>query len=210
MVKNEELVEVFHEFKNPLATIKANIDIIKEYTQTHYENNFRVIDNEIMKIDNIINKYLTFNTQRKLEKDYVYFGEILEGIISENILTYPEITFNITNIKDLSILAYEYHIYMIFSNIIKNSIESMNGVGAIKINILEKEGMANIQIIDAGYGITDNELTLLKKGLYTSKQNGSGIGTTIINSIVQLYNGEFYLVKNANTGTKAVVNLPLE
>ncbi len=207
MTENENLVEVFHELKNPIATIKINIDLIKDYYSNNLNRNFEVIENELIRIDNIIKKYLNFSDTKDAIKDIIYFSEIISSIIEENMLTYPDVNFVVNNESDIYILAYEYHLYMVFSNIIKNSIEAMNGVGNIIINISEKEGIATIEVIDDGIGITDNIIKRLQKGQYTSKPNGNGIGTIIINNILKIYNGEFNLLPQS-IGTKAIVKIP--
>ncbi len=209
MLKNDSLVEVFHELKNPLSTIKINIDLLKEFNSCTSEKNILVIENEISKIENIMNKFLCFNNNNNIEKDLVFFSEIINSIIEENELSYPDVNFVINQDEDLSILAYEYHMYMMFSNIIVNSIEAINGVGHIVVNIFEKEGVCNIEIIDDGYGITNNELQMLNQGMYSSKPKGSGLGTNIVKKIVNIYNGEFILMNN-EVGTKAIVKMPIE
>ncbi len=205
---NEDLVEIFHELKNPIAIIKINLDLIKEYGTNNFTKNFNVIENEINKIDNIIKRYLDFNNPKNAQKDYIYFSDIINLIIEENKLSYPDVIYFLNDKSDSSILAHEYQLYMVFSNIIKNSIESMKGIGKIIINISESEGICNIEIIDNGYGITDTELNLLSSKKFTTKPNGTGIGTSIIKNIINIYDGEFYLLNNVN-GTKAVVKFPL-
>ncbi len=211
--ETDSLVEIFHELKNPLSTIKVNIELIKEYEQKKYSKNFDIIENEINKMDNIIKRYLSFATQKTLEKDQVYFSEIMENIINESNKTYHDVHFKVNENFDAYILAYEYHIYMIFSNIIKNAIEAVNGVGKIIVNISEKDGMAQIDIIDDGIGITSAQIKKINEGFYTSKPNGNGLGTAIIRNTVKIYNGEFYLINRELydnlSGTVAVVRIPL-
>ncbi len=207
MTKNENLVEVFHELKNPISTIKVNIDLIKDFYTNNLDRNFEVIENELIRIDNIIKKYLSFSDVNEASKDIIYFNEVISSIFEDNAITYPDVIFSVNCDSDIYILGYEYHIYMIFSNIIKNAIEAMNGVGNITVNITEREGIAEIEVIDDGSGITDNVIKRLQKGQYTTKPNGTGIGTVIINNIVKLYNGEFNLLPQP-IGTKAVVRIP--
>ncbi len=209
MIESEELVEIFHELKNPLAIIKINMELLKELHKSNFNVNFDTIENEILKIDNIIKRYLSYSEQKHLCKDLVYFKDVILNIIEENRLSYPDVTFEVIDKDEVSISAFEYHIYMIFSNIIKNSIDAMNGVGHIKINIFDKEGVATIETTDSGYGITEYELSKLNEGKFTSKPLGSGIGTSVIKNIINIYNGNFYLAKSDIIGTKAIVEMPV-
>ncbi len=211
--QTDNLVEIFHELKNPLSTVKVNIELLKEYEHENYSKSFDIIENEIDKMNNIIRRYLSFTNQKTLEKDQIYFSEVIQNIIDENKKTYNEIYFDLNDDFDTFILAYEYHIYMIFSNIIKNAIEAVNGVGKIHIKITEKDGMAQIEIIDDGSGITNAQIKKINEGFYTSKPNGNGIGTAIIRNTVKIYDGEFYLINreiyDGCNGTVAVVRIPL-
>ncbi len=207
MTKDENLVEVFHELKNPISTIKINIDLIKDCYKNNNDKCFDVIENELIRIDNIIQRYLCYSDTVNASKDVVYFNEIITSIISDNTLSYPDVHFTVNCEEDIYILAYEYHIYMIFSNIIKNSIEAMNGIGNITVNIVDREGIAEIEIIDDGIGITESVIKRLQKGHFTTKPNGSGVGTVIINNILKIYNGEFNLLPQP-IGTKALIKIP--
>ncbi len=204
----DNLTEVFHELKNPISTIKINIDLMKTKPNS-FEKNIDVIDNELSKINNILNCFLNFNSTKELTKDIIYFNDVIKTIINENKLTYPNISFNIIYESDISILAFEYHIYMIFSNIIKNSIEAISGYGEINIRISENEGIGLIEIVDTGCGISASTIQKLSKGKYTTKKQGTGLGTIIIKNILDIYNGDFHLITQ-DKGAKAIVTIPLE
>lgn len=207
MIENENLVEVFHELKNPLAIIKINVELMKEYEHKKQKKNFEVIENEVNKIENIVKKYILFTKEKHLEKDCIYFSDIIKNIIAENKIPYPDINFELEGNEELFIFAYEYHMYMIFSNIIKNAIEAINGVGNIHTYIFEKDGIMNIYIKDDGIGIQDFDK--IKDKFYTTKSSGTGIGTTIISNTVHLYNGDFYLKNNETQGATAIIKIPI-
>lgn len=205
------LAEVFHEIKNPLSTIKINVEILKDnINEISFEHGFSVIENEILRIENVLNKYITFDKDQKLEKEKIYFFDVIKNISAQNKITYPDVSVRVYDPQEVSILAYEYHIFMVFSNIIKNAIEAMKSVGNIDIFIKEVEGLAIIEIFDEGIGLKPHEIENIKKGNYTSKINGSGLGTAIIYNIVNIYNGTFYLANRENTnGAIAVLQLPV-
>lgn len=211
MGENNSLIEVFHEVKNPLATIKINLELLKENLYDHsFDNNLDVISNEINRIDAVLNKYRDYDLQKDLEKDYIFFSEVILSIAEENSITYPDILISVLDNDDVSIMAYEYHIYMIFSNLIKNAIEAMNGIGNIDVRIKKDDGLATIEILDQGVSITENQLLKIKKGGYTSKPNGQGLGTSIVKNICSIYNGTFSLSPRLEVGTKAIVQFPIE
>lgn len=211
MSENSNLVEVFHEVKNPLATIKINLELLRENLYDHtFDNNLEVISNELNRIDAVLNKYRDYDLQKDLDKDYIFFSEVIMSIAQENQITYPDILISIVDNDDVCILAYEYHIYMVFSNIIKNAIEAMNGIGSIDVRIKKDDGLATIEILDEGVSITESQLVKIQKGGYTSKPNGQGLGTSIVKNICLIYNGTFSLSPRNDIGTKAIVQFPIQ
>lgn len=208
MDKNENLIDVFHELKNPLATIKINLELLREYQNKRQRKNFDVIENEVNKIENIVHKYITFTKEKHLEKKHVHIYTVIHNIIDENKLSYPDVKFELTDKNNCFIIGYEYHMYMIFSNITKNAIEAINGIGNISIEIFKDEKLVSIHIKDDGLGIKENEFKKIQNEFYTSKINGSGIGTTIITNIINKYNGNFYLTNNEDQGATAIIELP--
>jgi PAS domain S-box-containing protein len=65
-----------------------------------------------------------------------------------------------------------------------------------------------IEIIDNGPGIPDQELETIEQGEETPLQHGTGLGLWIVYWTVSLYGGEVTFVDNSPRGTGVVLNLP--
>ncbi len=204
--------ELAHEIKNPLAMLKMNVDILNSTVEN--EENRKILltmVNEINKIDKVVKSFLNFTMEKDLEKDNVYIKDIIENIINDNYLTFPKTVINlIWEDDDICIVGHEYHMNMIFNNLIKNSIEAMSGVGVINIKMTQQDGIGIVTIEDNGKGIHIEDKKNILQDFYTTKDNGSGIGLTIVNNIVKIYNGDFYIDNNDKEGVTATVKLPLE
>ena len=83
------------------------------------------------------------------------------------------------------------------------------------INISQKEKITLlitnyilITIKDTGIGFSYNEKRELIKPYYTTKKNGSGLGLSIVNKIINEHNGKIEFISE-NNGAKVELTLPL-
>ncbi|WP_343161186.1 PAS domain S-box protein [Halogeometricum sp. CBA1124] len=72
----------------------------------------------------------------------------------------------------------------------------------------KSEDWVDIEIIDNGPGIPDQELETIKQGKETPLQHGTGLGLWIVYWTVSLYGGEVTFVDNSSRGTGVVLSLP--
>ncbi|MEA5389440.1 PAS domain-containing sensor histidine kinase [Haloarculaceae archaeon H-GB11] len=70
------------------------------------------------------------------------------------------------------------------------------------------EEWIDIEIVDNGPGIPDEELETIKQGEETPLQHGTGLGLWIVYWTVSLYGGEITFVDNSQRGTAIVLSLP--
>jgi len=94
--------------------------------------------------------------------------------------------------EDLSISADDKLIEQILINLVKNSIEAIDGVEQGKISL--RAGQVNdrkiIKVSDNGKGITAVEIDNIFVPFYTTKESGSGIGLSLARQIMRAHKGE--------------------
>jgi nitrogen-specific signal transduction histidine kinase len=96
---------------------------------------------------------------------------------------------------------------MIF-NIIKNSIEAMDGGGSIDISVRKEAGMAVLLFEDTGPGLPQgmNEVSLFGT---QNKVEGTGFGLFLVNEFVKLHRGELSFRNGKDTGAVFEIKIPL-
>jgi PAS domain S-box-containing protein len=72
----------------------------------------------------------------------------------------------------------------------------------------QSEEWIDIEIVDNGPGIPDQELETIEQGEETPLQHGTGLGLWIVYWTVSLYGGEVTFVDNSPRGTGVVLSLP--
>ncbi len=97
-----------------------------------------------------------------------------------------------------------------FVNIIKNAMEAIGNNGTITIRMGKKEGRCFVIIEDSGSGIAPEARANLFTPFFTTKENGQGIGLTMVQEILSRHQFEFSLDGQAGQPTQFVVffNVP--
>ena len=214
-----------HEIKNPLTPIQLVIDrlnskfssLLNDKDKLNFNDNLNVINKQIKQIENLINEFSDF---ARMPKPILKEHDIIK-IINENILLMNELD----NSIKINLKTYQKSIYIkcdseqfnrIFTNLFKNSIDSINEKFTkkpylskkIELEILKKDDYIEITIYDNGSGFKNNNLNDLLKPYFTTKKNGTGLGLPIVNKIINDHNGTFKLLKN-NSGAEIKISLPI-
>ncbi len=206
-----------HEIKNPLTPIQLSIDRIKEKyikqvdknEKDNFEENLKIINNQIKQIGNLVNEFSDF---ARMPKPVLKKNDLIK-IVYENIKLLSEIDSSIKidlNHKKPSILLVcdKEQISRVIFNLIKNSIESIqqkaentsNFDKIITIEIFEINNQINIIITDSGLGFKNikNNIKDILNPYFTTKKNGTGLGLSIVNKIINDHNGEIGFVSIPN------------
>ena len=109
--------------------------------------------------------------------------------------------------EDVQIYGHMYKLIVLFSSLIENSIQAMNNSGEINIIGIPMGSKVRVQIQDSGPGIPDEVLDKLFSTLATTKKHGSGLGTKMAKSIVDLHQGTISVSNNPTTFT---IDLPFQ
>ena len=212
-----------HEIKNPLTPIQLTIDRINTKfinqidikDKSNFEENLKIINNQIKQIGNLVNEFSDFarmpkpvlkkNNLIQILDDNVKFLSELDKEIKIELKKTPEEIYFISDKEQLS---------RVFLNLIKNSIESIQqkveNTGNIgkKITIEIKENNDHIKIIiidnGIGFGIFKNNIKDILHPYFTTKKNGTGLGLSIVNKIVNDHNGKINFIP-INDGAKVEI-----
>ena len=214
-----------HEIKNPLTPIQLIIDrfnskfsiLMNENDKSNFNENLKIINKQIKQIENLINEFSDF---ARMPKPILKKHDIVK-IIKENIFLMNEIDRSIkidlkTFKEPLDIKCDSEQFNRIFTNLFKNSIESLNEKYSknpdfskkIDIEIFKKGDYINVIIKDNGIGFGEKNLNDLLKPYFTTKKNGTGLGLPIVNKIINDHNGTLKLIQD-KLGAKIQINLPI-
>ncbi|WKC58297.1 nitrogen regulation protein NR(II) [Borrelia sp. P9F1] len=211
---------IAHEIKNPLGAIDINLQLLKkeidrqELKSTKANNYFRIIKEEINRMDKTVTDFLLTVRPIKIMAEKRNINDIVESVYN---LLNPEL-----ENKDIKLLLHpkkvspvlvdEKLLRQVIINIIKNAeealIESNKRMKKIDISIQESKDKIYIIIKDNGDGIKDETKDEIFKPQFSTKEKGSGIGLTISYKIVKEHGGEIFVESKNMKGTTFTITLP--
>jgi two-component system nitrogen regulation sensor histidine kinase NtrY len=211
--------QVAHEIKNPLTPMKLNIQQLykswKDSVPGFEKKLEKFTKNQIEYIENLSSIASAFSSFAKMPGANPVEVDLLEQVKTtlELFKNTDNLTFRINwpHENKIMVFADKEHLNGIFSNLIKNGIQSVPSgkEGVIKINLELKGDKVVVSVSDNGTGIPDE----LKKNLFipnfTTKSSGMGLGLSIVKRYVESANGKVWFESQQNIGSVFFVELPV-
>ena len=104
-----------------------------------------------------------------------------------------------------SVMMDKNQMELVFVNVLKNAMEAIGNNGTITIRMGKKEGRGFVIIEDTGSGIAPEARANLFTPFFTTKENGQGIGLTIVQEILSRHHFEFSLVGQPGQPTQFAI-----
>lgn len=210
LIKSERLsaigelaARLSHDLRNPLSVIKSSVEISlirnKESLSPKDHEIIQRINNAIQRMTNQIEDVLDYVKTTELQKNRMSVKSCLTNIVDE--LQPNKINIKIPD-NDITILADEVKLQIVFSNLIKNAMDAIGDeLGTIEIKFHDEENHVIIDIIDSGSGIKEDNINKIFEPLYTTKQTGTGLGLVSCKNIIEQHGGKISVKNNPTTFT---------
>ncbi|WP_338351043.1 ATP-binding protein [Nonlabens tegetincola] len=215
--RNQELSDYAHMVSHDLKSPLRSIDTLSSWLQEDYKNSLDAtgqqhldtVRENVLKMDNLIDGILQYSSIDKHNSDFydVHPNKIISEII--NSIVVPENIKLVVN--ELPVIKGDtYRVRQLFQNLITNAItynDKEQGYIEIGYNNSEK-GMFYIK--DNGIGIDKKYHQKIFKTFekLENKKGSSGIGLSIVNKIIEYYNGQIWIESEPGIGTTFYFTLP--
>ncbi len=207
----QSLFKMTHEVKNPLAVCRGYLDMLdSDYEK--YNEYIPVISKEINRTLTLMDDFLDY-TKIKVAKEDTDICMLLEDIRDElmPLLKNNNIKYEFIIPDDEVYLDLDYNrIKQVFINIYKNSIEAKKKNMKIILKAYIRSNQLVIKVSDNGVGMSKDTLKHIGENFYTTKENGTGLGVSLSQEIINLHNGKMYYKSQLNKGTDVFIELPVK
>lgn len=223
-LKDDFLDTVAHELKTPITSIKASSEVLTEAEDMPFELRQKFLNNIIQdteRLNVLINDILDLEKMAsgrdvlnlKLQAFDRCIEDAINGISSIAKRKNVDVRFQSkTQIQT----EFDYSkMLQVFTNLLSNSLKFVSeNDGKIKVFLEENSEGISFKIRDNGKGIPEEELDLIFKKFYQSKNQtfkkplGSGFGLAICKQIVQMHGGEIFANSNLERGAELIIKLP--
>ena len=215
--------KIAHEIKNPLTPIQLIIDSLrKKYSELFDEKNkesflekIKTINKQIKLIEKLVNEFSDFARMPKPIFKKNELNKIIKDSINLMKTNDKDIVINFNTEEVHYVNSDTEQLNRVFINLLKNSIESLKEKHQ-KTGDFKKKIDVEIQLIndyisivvqDNGTGFTNNDLKTLSKPYFTTKKEGSGLGLSIVEKILNDHNGFIEFISQKE-GAKIKILLP--
>ena len=210
-----------HELKTPLASIKLlsdsilqndmDMDTIREFVSD--------IGNEADRLNRMSQKLLSLTrVEGQLDGDceIMYMGPTVERVVRmlSGIAQSSQITISMDLAGDCPILVLEDDLYQIAFNLVENGIKYNLPGGCLHISLHKDAENAILMVQDTGTGIPEDALGYIFERFYrvdkarSRKTGGSGLGLSIVKTMVERNNGTIHAESTLGKGTTFTVIFP--
>ena len=208
----DSLFKITHEIKNPIAVCKSYLDMFDINNKEHIKY-INILKEENEKILLLLQDFLAMN-KIKIQKEILDINMLLEDVVDQltPLLKGKNIKFDYDIALDEVFIEGDYNrLNQVFINMIKNSVEALDGIKNPKISLNHKidGNKFIISIEDNGSGINESDMERIKEPFYTTKKNGTGLGVSLSCEIISAHDGTLEYFSKVNEGTKVVISLPI-
>lgn len=225
--KSMFLANISHELRTPLNIIMSINQMLKLYLNKSELDKNQVEKKVNMQVQNCYRLLRLVNNLIDITKiDSGHFeivkrrGNIVQIVecITMSVVEYIEdkginLIFD-TDIEENSFYFDPDAIERIVLNLLSNAIKYTPSGGCIFVNLQSVDGGVIISIKDTGVGIDEGKINVIFERfkqvdeLLTRRHEGSGIGLSLVKSLVQMHGGSIEVHSEAEKGTEFLVMLP--
>jgi signal transduction histidine kinase len=211
--------QIAHEINNPLTPMKLNVQQLfkswKDKVPDFEKKIERFTDNQIEYIENLSSIASAFSSFAKMPRTNPVEVDLIEQINTtlELFKNAGNVSFvvNWTQGNKVLIFADKEQLNGIFSNLIKNAIQSVpdDREGLVSIDIDSGPGTVIVTISDNGTGISEHVKSRMFTPNFTTKSSGMGLGLSIVKRYVENANGKIWFESQTGLGSRFFVEFPV-
>lgn len=202
-----------HELKTPLTTIKASLEVLKIDdipSIEDYKENADIVEESTNRLIKIVDGLLKLTSSELVDfNDEIHLKNLFKEILSELSFRIESKGIKINlDIQENNIHGNKTLLYRAFFNIIENSIKYGKSNGYINISSMLGKDKIIINVKDNGIGISQDDREHIFEPFFRSDKShsqqikGSGLGLSIVKTIIDKHDGKLSVNSEINKGTE--------
>jgi PAS domain S-box-containing protein len=206
--------EVAHEIRNPLNAIRGFSQLIHEATpdDASLHTYAGTIMGEVDRLSEFMTDVLDFARPAPAKRVPVELRGLVEetlGLVRQR-TKLAGIETTVEGAGEVACLGDGDKLKQVFLNIVLNAIDAMEGGGTLAVRVRPDADPAfvRIEFQDTGCGIPASKLGKIFTPFYTRKQEGTGLGLSVSNRIVEAHGGRIDVESTVGVGSTFTVRLP--
>lgn len=222
-MRREMVGNISHEFRTPLAGIKAMVETLQDGAVDDRESAKDFLSRIEVEVDRMTQLVAELTELSRIETGKVELELVsidLNGLVEEAVAQLKpqaerqKLTLETSLANDLpAVPADKERLRHVMVNLIHNAIKFNRPGGSIKISTGPSESAVIVEVSDTGIGIAKDDLHHIFERFYKADKSragqGSGIGLAIAKHVVESHGGEIKVKSEEGKGTTFSFILPL-
>jgi two-component system, NtrC family, sensor histidine kinase PilS len=200
-----------HEIKNPLAGIKASLQLITkgdldEGTALRLN---RVILRDIDRLDGLLKDFLTFARPSTASPQPLSLDGVIRECLSFLLAQYPKVEISISPALEERSWSWDKHQFMqVVINLLLNAFQAVQHQdnGIVEIDHFAVQGEECLIIRDNGAGVDPESVSRIFDPFFTTKETGTGLGLSIAQRLAGQNKSWIELAGAKGGGTEARIH----
>ena len=209
--------ELVHEIRNPLNSVNLNLQILEEdlsaekpSASSDLQKRVRRIRREVERLDRILTDFRRYANLPPLTFEACDLAMLIEEVLDFN---EPEAQKQNVQVKrEIQVLPPvqldQSQFKQTLLNLIINGVQAMEGGGTLTVRARPLNEGIQLDVEDTGQGIEPEQLDKIFDLFISTKEEGTGVGLTIVKQIVEGHGGRVNVESNPGQGTKFSILLP--
>ena len=209
---------IAHEIKNPLTPIQLSAQRLRR----RYLNQFQgesvfdectqMIVKQVEGLKKMVNEFSNLARLPEVNLTLNNLAEVIEEALAVYRSAHLHITFELNQITSVPKFLFDREqIKRALLNLLDNAVASIGDQGKIEVAISHDSAfkIVRIEVKDTGQGIPDELKPRLFEPYFSTKRSGTGLGLTIVHTIISDHQGFIRVKNNYPQGSIFVIELPL-
>lgn len=212
---------IAHEIRNPLNYINLTLDHLRSSfapedsaKRETFERLADQLKSEVQRINRHITDFLKYSRPSALELvplDLRVEAEDAMRVIKGQAAESGVATTLEEQGKVPQVVADKDSLRSVFTNLLINSLESMDGSGgSVGIKLAAEGDRVRVEINDTGRGIAPEDIAKIFEPYYSTKDTGTGLGLAIVKKAIDDHGGSVSVSSKQGSGTTFTIILPTE
>ncbi len=206
-----------HQVRNSLAALAGYARLLRAKGDSpgEVERLAGRVEQEVRELDRVTGDFLRFARPEELHAEAIDVGTFVEGIVEgfREELEARSIKVRGTSGKCDVRLRLDRRLFReALGNLVRNAVEAMPSGGELEIDVVAavEPNEVWVTVGDTGEGLGGRDIQELLRPFYTTKEQGIGLGLSVVEKVVTLHGGRLSCWERQGGGAAFRVTLPLE
>ena len=212
------VASIAHEIRNPLGIISSSAELLIKRADSTSPGTSRILQaiyDEARRLSRTVSDFLDYARPRQPKQELVDVSTVVSQALVFMGPDLHEREIGVVRAGELDdplwVMGDKDLLYRAFFNVMGNAVQAIGHAGILTITLNktpEPKSEISLSFHDSGPGFPPDSIEQLLDPFFTTKDDGTGLGLPIVNTIITSHGGSLELLNPPVGGAEIVIRLP--